>query len=180
MPSFALPCRGSLLLAVLLPALLATGCATQPERWAESRFLGLSLPALQSVALTTVSSEGYPVRPRDQRPGGFTSDWLYGTSQLAVRGPSRRRVIAEIVPDGGGLLLRLRVEEHVVVKGGMLAMHVRESEDWEPFPDNFDAAEFLVAKVSSLLSDYRVQPTGLPPLGTAPGAAPGAGGAPRP
>ena len=69
----------------------------------------------------------------------------------SVRGPSRRKVLAEIVPAGEGYDLRLRVREEVIRKLGLMATDVRRSDDWEPFPDNLDDAEFLMTKMQALL-----------------------------
>jgi hypothetical protein len=142
---------------ILLLASLATACSSVKEHWVESTYGNITFPSLYNVVLTTVDAEGYPVRNRNPGEGRIESEWVYGTSQRVVRGPSRRKVIAEIEPQPGDLLLvRLRVAEEVVRKGGMTAVNVRESEDWEPFEDNFDDAEYLMAKVAALLNENRV------------------------
>ncbi len=140
----------------LLAALLLAGCSALEERWAEARFAGISYPALYGVVLTTVDADGFAVRDRNPQTAAIHSEWVYGTSQSVVRGPSRRRVHALIEPvEGDAFMVRLRVEEEVVRKGGMLATNVRESENWEPFEDNFDEAEYLMAKIAALLDAHR-------------------------
>jgi hypothetical protein len=145
-------------LPLLLVVLLLTGCASQPERWAEAVFDDISYPALYGVLVTTVDAEGFAVRDRDPQTAEMHSEWVYGTSRRVVRGPARRRVHATIEElDVRSFRVRLRVEEEVVRKGGMLATNVRESENWEPFEDNFDDAEYLMAKMDALLQAHRAR-----------------------
>jgi hypothetical protein len=149
---------------LLLPLalLLLPACSALTERWAEATFHDLSYPSLYAVVLSTVDAEGYAVTQRDPQTAELHSDWIYGTSRSVVRGPSRRRVHARMEPAGeGAWRVRLRVEEQVIRKGGMLATNVRESENWEEFEDNFDDAEYLMAKIAALLREHRA-------LGTAP------------
>jgi hypothetical protein len=156
----ARPAALAAVLARLAFAPLA-GCATQVERWAEGSFDGVTYSVLYNVVLTTVDAEGFAVRHRNPQQGVFESDWIYGTSQRVVRGPSRRKVYARIqAEDGGSFLVRLRVAEEVIRKGGMMAVNVRESEDWETFDDNYEDAEFLMAKLVALI---RAEGTPLPP-----------------
>ena len=144
--------RLAVLLAVFSAALMP-GCASPSERWAEGSFEGVSFSVLYNVVLTTVDAEGYVVRFRNPHKGAFESEWVYGTSQRKVRGPSRRKVYARIEPEEGDrYLVRLRVAEEVVRKGGMTAVNVRESEDWEPYDDNYEDAEYLMAKLVALIS----------------------------
>jgi len=147
-------------LLVLLPALLAGGCASSKELWAEATYRNLSYSSLYGVVLTTIDAEGYPVRMRDPQRGSVETEWVYGMSNAVVRGPARRKVFATIEPldDGTGYLVRMRVAEEVIPKGGILNMNPRESEDWESYKDNFDIAEYLMAKVAALLSENRVSP----------------------
>ena len=143
------------LLACLVLLGLAS-CSSPSERWAEASFGGISYPSLYTAVLTTLDAEGFLVRERDPQTPELHSDWVYGTSQRNVRGPSRRRVHTEITDEGGEIWrVRVRVEEQVVRKGGMLATNVRESENWEDYEDNFDDAEYLMAKISALLEAHR-------------------------
>jgi len=145
-------------LTLLLAVLLLAGCAGVQERWAEATFTDISYPALYGVLLTTIDAEGFVVRDRNAQTAEIHSEWVYGTSQSVVRGPSRRRVHAAIeLLDDDALHVRLRVEENVVRKGGMLATNVRESENWEPFEDNFDDAERIMARLSVLLDLNRAR-----------------------
>ncbi len=144
---------------LLLLALLA-GCSSLNERWAEATFRDLSYPSLYAVVLATVDAEGFAVRERDPQTAELHSDWIYGSSRSVVRGPARRRVHAALQPAGkDAWRVRLRVEEQVIRKGGMLATNVRESENWEDFEDNFDDAEFLVAKIAALLREHHARET---------------------
>src|SRR5262245_63250793 len=102
-----------------LALLLLAGCASVNERWAEARFEGISYPSLYGVVLSTFDAEGYPVRDRDPSVANLQSDWVYGTSMRMVRGPSRRRAHAELRSQAEGQwVVRVRVEEQVVRKGG--------------------------------------------------------------
>ncbi|MHC5212299.1 MAG: hypothetical protein ACYTG2_16400 [Planctomycetota bacterium] len=147
------------LLAALTVA-VHTGCASNSERWAEGSFPGVSYSVLYNVVLTTVDAEGFVVRYRDPQKGAFESEWVYGTSQRVVRGPSRRKVYARIVREADDrYMVRLRVAEEVVRKGGLMAVGVRESEDWEPFEDNYEDAEYLMAKLVALVRSEGTQRT---------------------
>jgi uncharacterized lipoprotein len=153
------PRRASALLLPLLLAALA-GCSTTDERWAEASYEHLSYASLYNVVLTTIDAEGYPVTIRDPQRGTVETDWVYGQSNTVVRGPARRKVYATITPlDGAdGYRVRLRVAEEVIPRGGLLATHPRASDDWKPFDDNFDIAEYLMAKIAALLVGNRVSP----------------------
>ena len=142
-----------LLLALLLPPLLAaTGCSSTPERWAETRVDDVTYSVLYNLVLTTIDAEGFTVRKREPQSGHIESDWVYGTSQRRVRGPSRRKVFAVIEPiEDDDFRVALRVAEEVIRKGGLLATNVRASDDWEEFDDNFDDAEYLMAKIQALV-----------------------------
>ena len=142
-----------LLLALLLPTLLSTaGCRQTPERWAETRVDNVTYSVLYNLVLTTIDAEGFTVRKREPQSGRIESDWIYGTSQRRVRGPSRRKVFAVIEPiENDDFRVALRVAEEVIRKGGLLATNVRASDDWEEFDDNFDDAEYLMAKIQALV-----------------------------
>ncbi len=159
-PIDAARARPALLAA--LAALLLAGCASVTERWAEATIDDLSYPSLYNVVLTTIDSAGFTVRQRDPNVGRIESEWVYGTSRTVVRGPSRRKVFALIEPQpGGSFLVRVRVAEEVVRKGGMLATNPRAIEAWEEWEDNYDDAEYLLARVVALLG---IRPeTHLPP-----------------
>jgi len=145
-------------LPLALVLLLLAGCSSFEERWAEARFEDVSYPSIYGVVLATVSAEGYAVPERDPQAGEVHTDWIYGTSRSVVRGPSRRRVHAEIAPLAErAFRVRLRVEEQVIRQGGLLATNVRESDNWEEFDDNFDDAEYLLAKMNSLLQAYHAR-----------------------
>jgi hypothetical protein len=151
--------RLPLLLAAL--ALLCSSCASSKERWAEAAYGRISYHDLYGIVQTTIDAEGYIARVRDVQNGRIETDWVYGNSNTVVRGPARRKVFARIEPlpdDEDGYLVRLRVAEEVIPHGGLLAMNPRESDDWESFQDNFDVAEYLMAKIAALLSDNRVSP----------------------
>jgi len=140
------------LLLLLLAAWPSAGCSATKERWAETTVHDVSYPVLYNLVLSTVDSEGFPVRRREPQAGRIESEWVYGTSQRLVRGPSRRKAFAVIEPlKDDDFRVAVRVAEEVIRKGGMLATNVRESEDWEEYDDNFDDAEYLMAKIAALI-----------------------------
>ncbi len=148
------------LLLLVLPLLLLCGsCASSKERWAEASYQKISYQNLYAIVQTTIDAEGYPARVRDVQKGRIESDWVYGNSNAIVRGPARRKVFAHIEPldnEVPGYRVRLRVAEEVIPRGGLLAMNPRETDDWESFEDNFDTAEYLMAKIAALLAENRV------------------------
>jgi len=149
--------RAALLLLPLL--LLSAGCSSTPERWAETTVSDVGYSNLYNLVLSTIDAEGFTARKREPQTGHIESDWVYGTSQRLVRGPSRRKVFAVIEPlEGDSFRVAVRVAEEVIRKGGLLATHVRESEDWEEYDDNFDDAEYLMAKISALVQAASQEP----------------------
>lgn len=151
--------RRAALAAVALVALTACASLAEPEvppRWAFGHFEGIGYNDLLLVIGATVEAEGFSVVRTDPNDGSIESDWAYGTSQREVRGPSRRKVVGEVAAaDGPGYDVRLRVREEVIRKLGLMATDVRRSDDWEPFPDNRDDAEFMMAKLQALLRHDR-------------------------
>ena len=124
-------------LVAALTLLLLASCSSFNERWASAQFDEISYPALFGVVVTTLGAEGYTVRDYDAQTAQVDSEWVYGTSQRSVRGPSRRRAHALIVQLAErSFQVRIRVQEEVIRKGGMLATNVRDSDDWEEFEDN--------------------------------------------
>ena len=141
-------------------ALLLPGCASNTERWAEVSVYELGYQNLYHAILDLLEVEGFHVVRRDPREGTIESEWLLGISRREVRGQSRRRCHVDIEAKGEGeYVVRIRVEEQVVRKAGLLGNAARfDEDDWEPFPDNFDDAEYLVYKVRALLSEYIDKP----------------------
>lgn len=148
-------------LPLVLAALLSmTGCVSvgsPTERWVEQHFDEFSYGTLFNVVLTTVDAEGFPARVRNPDAGEIESDWVYGTSVRKLRGPSRRKAIVRISSvDGaeGVYLVRLRVAEEVLRKGGLLAAGPQRAkeDDWESFQDNVENAEFLMQKIVRLVA----------------------------
>ena len=138
----------------ILPfVLVLAACASSPtDRWVERRFESLSNGAMYNLVLVSIDAEGYAPRVRNPDTGEIESIWVMGLSNRVVRGPTRRRVHALVRPhEEGGQLVRLRVETQIIRKGGLLAVNVRESEDWEAVPDDVDAAELLLAKIAALV-----------------------------
>ena len=143
-------------LVAALTLLLLASCSSFSERWASARFTEISYGALFSQVVTTLGNEGYTVREMNAQTAKVDSDWVYGTSQRTVRGPSRRKAHAEITQLADRAFeVRIRVEEEVIRKGGLLATQVRDSDDWEEFEDNYDDADYLIAKLAALLDAYR-------------------------
>jgi hypothetical protein len=143
-------------LVAALTLLLLASCSSFSERWATASFSNISYGALFSTVVNTLGNEGYSVRDVDAQTAKVQSEWVYGTSQRQVRGPSRRKAHAEFTPLGEReFQVRIRVEEQVIRKGGMLATQVRESDDWEAYEDNYDDADYLIAKVAALLDANR-------------------------
>lgn len=132
------------------------GCLGTPPLWAELTFDGLAYDNLWVVVIDLLDSEGFHVKVGDPGSGRIESEWLYGTSVREVRGPSRRKAMVQISNrlDGPGWVVRLRVREEVIRKGGMRATQVRDSADWEEWHDNWDDAEFLAAKIRARLSSF--------------------------
>lgn len=142
---------------LLLTLLLWLGaCVSTPPLWAELSFDGLSYDNLWVVVIDLLDSEGFHVKSGDPGTGSIESDWLYGTSVREVRGPSRRKAMVEInkQPDVIGWVVRLRVREEVIRKGGMRATQLRDSPDWEEWHDDWDSTEYLAAKIRARLTDY--------------------------
>ena len=143
-------------LVAALTLLLLASCSSFSERWASAQFNEISYPALYQVVVTTLGAEGYVVRNFDAQTAKLDTEWVYGTSQRQVRGPSRRKVIALIEPvEDEDFRVSLRVAEEVIRKGGLLATNVRESDDWESFDDNYDDADYVIAKLAALLDAHR-------------------------
>jgi len=162
----ARPSHPSRALAWLLLALgIATGgaCASSSERWAEVTVHDLGYTNLYHAVLDLLEVEGFHVSRRQPGGGEILSEWLQGISTREVRGPARRRVHVQITAvdtdedddtDDEAYLVRLRVEEQVVRKGGFMSTGPRQEKDWEEFDDNFDDAEYLAAKIRALLDDF--------------------------
>jgi len=157
-----------LALALLGPLGVGPGCAASKERWADVGIEGLSFQNLYHSLIDLMEVEGFHVLHRNPGAGTFLTEWLPGISRREVRGPSRRRVhvrIEEIEDDTsteedeGAYLVNLRVEEQIIRKGGMLNTGMRPNDDWEAFPDNFDDAEYLVAKIRAMLADFALPDT---------------------
>jgi len=141
------------IMALVLVMATGPGCeVTPPAAWASMSFPDVTYSDIFSVVLTTLHGEGYLAKTRDAETGNIETDWLYGQSQAKVRGPSRRRVIVHIDPEGAGQVVRLRVVEEVIWKAGMRATNLRESDDWEIADDNFEEAEFLLARIRGVMS----------------------------
>lgn len=154
----ALAARGRAWRGTLAPVLaiaLLAGCASgPPPRWVEVDFDDISYAALYQVVSTTVSAEGFGLGASDPGAGRLETDWAYGTSMREVRGPSRRKVVAEFSALDEGWLVRMRVREEVLRKQGLLAHNIRDRDDWETWHDNLDDAEFLAAKLKALLDSH--------------------------
>jgi hypothetical protein len=146
-----------------LPLALAlgftTGCATTTQRWAEVNMQELGYQNLYASVLDMLEMEGYSVHKRLPDLGEIETEWLRGISRREVRGPSRSRVHVDINRAEGRrhYVVRIRVEEQIVRKGGMLSTGDHRESDWEPFPDNFEDAEYLAAKLRALLSEYAIR-----------------------
>ncbi len=143
-----------MLIACLLSGVLG-GCAAMPEaRWVERRFGDIGYQSLYTVVLASLDDAGYLVRSRDPDAGRVETDWAYGMSQQEVRGPSRRKVVVELDDEAADwYMLRLRVPQQVVRKGGLLAKGVRNIPDdkWEGYGDDEMEAQLLMAKIQSIL-----------------------------
>ena len=131
----------------------AGGCAAAPtDRWVERRFEPLTMGAMFNLVLVSIDAEGFVPRLRNPDTGEIESDWVIGLSNRVLRGPTRRRVhaVVQAHPEGGQLV-RLRVATQVIRKGGLLAVNVRDSDDWESVPDDVDMGELLLAKIAALV-----------------------------
>ena len=156
---------GLALATAVLPA-----CASAREKWAHVPLQGLSYQNLYHAIIDLLEVEGVHVRIRNPGIGTVTSEWQQALSRREVRGPSRRKVHVKIVSDpdvDGAYTVSLRVEEQIIRKGGLLSSGVRQDDDWEAFPDNYEDAEYFVAKIRALLGDYLrqvdVEPAYVPP-----------------
>jgi hypothetical protein len=136
-----------------------TGCASNTERWAEVSMKGLGYQNLYHSVLDMLELEGYRVGRSLPDAGVIETQWLRGVSRREVRGPSRRKAHLEIKHEEGArqYMVRIRVEEQIIRKGGMLSSGNHQEKDWEAFPDNFDDAEYLAAKLRALLADYAIK-----------------------
>lgn len=144
---------------------LTLACASSREQWAEVRFQDISFLNLYRSVADVLGSEGYPSAREDPVEGTLETEWRYGESVREVRGPSRSRAFVTVRPDvlereGQEPLpifvVRVRVPEEVIRKGGLLSRNERESNDWEEYKDDFERAEFLAEKIRTLLADHHV------------------------
>lgn len=169
------------LLRIVLSSWLLVGlvaCAGTGERWAEVRFTDISYPNLYRSVADVLASEGFPSAVEDTSSGTLESEWQYGTSVREVRGPSRRKVHvlieeAEPPPEGAEItgpvaqwVVRLRVAEEIIRKGGILARNIRQSDDWEEYRDKFEDAELLAEKIRALLAEHHVMVHTRPEIGS--------------
>ncbi|MFT7462942.1 MAG: hypothetical protein ACI9EF_001284 [Pseudohongiellaceae bacterium] len=158
MPQRRMTLRAKGLATWLLGLSCLVGCIGTPPLWAEMNFNGLAYDNLWVAVIDLLDTEGFHVQAGDPGSGAIESEWLYGTSVREVRGPSRRKAMIEISQSlvTPGWVVRLRVREEVIRKGGLRATQVRDSADWEEWHDNWDETEFLAAKIRARLSDYFV------------------------
>ncbi len=157
--------RAARVLCCAVVLTLTSACGLLPDTeppplWAHGRFEDVEYNTLMTVIGATVEGEGYAVVKVDPGTGIVETEWTYGTSQREVRGPSRRKVLAEVesAPSKEGVpgySVRVRVREEVIRKLGLMATDVRRSDDWEPFPDNRTDAEFLMTKFQALMRPTR-------------------------
>ncbi len=150
------PSKWAWVLGLALSLSLAVGCASTRERWAEVTMHDLGYQNLYHSVLDLLELEGFYVILRLPDTGRIESEWFRGDSRREVRGPSRRKVHVEIERKKGerAYVVRLRVQEQIIRKGGMLAIDTRDESLWEDYPDSFGDAEFLAAKLGALLADY--------------------------
>lgn len=150
---------------VVIVLALCVACSGTRESWAELRFEGIGFGNLFRSVSDLLGAEGYPVWREDPVAGRIETEWKYGESVHEVRGPSRSKVFAHVAPgfvekEGEPprpvWVVRVRVAEEVIRKGGMLARNERESSAWEEYRDNFERAEFLAEKIRTLLADQHV------------------------
>ena len=151
--------RVCLMLSLCLSFGFTSGCASTTQRWAEVNMQDVSYQNLYASVLDMLEMEGYFVRKRLPDLGEIETEWLRGISRREVRGPSRSRVHVDINRAEGRrrYVVRMRVEEQIVRKGGMLSAGEHRESDWESFPDNFEDAEYLAAKLRALLSEYAIK-----------------------
>lgn len=151
----------SLILFLAMAVMLAStvGCASNKERWAEVQMQEISYQNLYSSILDMLELEGYVVHMGLPDSGTVETEWLRGISRREVRGPSRRKVHVELKSAEAArqYMVRMRVEEQIIRKGGLLSSGTPPETAWEAFPDNFEDAEYLAAKLRALLSDYAIK-----------------------
>ena len=147
-----------LFVCLLVAAFALPSCSTTPERWAVLNFERLSYSNLYQQVADALDGSGYRVLKQDPGSGRIETDWEVGPSLQEVRGPSRRKVVARVnALDDGRYEVRVRVAEQVIRKGGTLAREIRSSTDWEDWKDNYEEAEYLLARLGALLQEYRVR-----------------------
>jgi hypothetical protein len=144
----------------LLLLLSLVSCASKTEKWFEVPIHRLTFYSLYQTVLDLVEAEGYQVLMRNSGEGTIETEWQTGISLREVRGTSRQKVHVDIQgTEVDGFIVAIRVQEQVIRKGGLLGLGLNQERDWEDFPDNFDEAERLAAKVRALLSEYtRLEP----------------------
>lgn len=137
---------------------LSLACSTTPERWAVLTFERLSYQNLFEQVADTIDGSGYRIAKLDPSAGTLESDWQYGQAVREIRGPARRKVHAQLIAaKDGSFVVRVRVQEEVIRRGGLLATQIRQSEDWEEWKDDYDEAAYIAARLGALLQDYRVR-----------------------
>ena len=145
---------------LLLFVVLSPACESEKARWAALELNDISFADLYLSVIDVLDSHGYAVASRDPNAGTIESDWIYGTSVRQVFGPSRRKALVEVTPSPrgeGSFSVRVRIREEVMRRLGLRATHIRESDDWEEWKDNFDEAEYLAAKLRALLLHHVVR-----------------------
>jgi len=159
-PTAAPVARARRLRAVLATAVLVlAGCSFFREigmggddpHWQTARFKGVNSGQALTMAQTATAHE-YPPQKIDAYKGEFQTGWIYGTFDSLRRQPLRQRVIVKAEPEGGLVVVKLRVQQEQNPASGSFQPKP-DDEGWEKYVDDDRKAVLMMQRFLILMKD---------------------------
>lgn len=137
----------------LLPGCLLLrelGAGGDDPQWLERRYTDASPSDVLQIASSVLEPQ-YPPRQLDLYRGVLETGWVYGLWADHTHQPLRQRVCVEAHPDGGAILVRLRVQRESSPTAGRHS--AGEQDEWEPYDDDPSEARRLLTRVHIVLQE---------------------------
>jgi len=139
--------------ALLFILISTSGCFAM---WQSTEVENIPYKDVFNITSLMISSQGFEILDANPHTGEIETKWDH--RKLLDRGkfPRRRKVFAEVNPDGDDMIeVKVKVRQDVLWRTYTAYFDLENEKDWEPYGEDRETALNIIARIKMVVQDFK-------------------------